>query len=152
MWWLVALGLSGLALGGIWLAIRPQFRIHFATQTAKQEFLAKREQVQAAFFDQAAASGKPRGLRWVRCDWSEEILIARHRESAELAGFVELTIRFDAVPGGEMEDVEAVHNLRLATAIFHFRDGAWQSDGEAMFNHAAREAVGRYGEAWEIVE
>ena len=47
---------------------------------------------------------------------------ARHRRSGELSAFVSVTIGFEAIEGGDMEDVEAVGNLRAATAVFRRRD------------------------------
>ena len=46
-----------------------------------------------------------------------------------------------------MEEVEAVGNLRCATAIFMFRDGRWTSEGRAIFNLEPAETLQRYEES-----
>ena len=38
-----------------------------------------------------------------------------------------------AMRGGGMEDVEAVGNLRAATAVFRVEKGSWATDGRALF-------------------
>ena len=45
------------------------------------------------------------------------MLLARDRANGELVGLAGVTIGFEAVDGGGMEEVEAVGNLRAATAI-----------------------------------
>jgi hypothetical protein len=51
-----------------------------------------------------------------------------------------------------MEEVEAVGNLRSATAVFGYRDGAWGTDGRAVFNLEPSEALDRFGAALESVD
>ena len=67
--------------------------------------------LEAAFFRAAAASGKPRGLAWKQCAFQQGVLMARDRANGELVGLVGVTIGFEAIEGGGMEDVEAVGNL-----------------------------------------
>lgn len=43
-----------------------------------------------------------------------------------------------------MEDVEAVSNLRCATAIFVHRLGRWTTDGRVVFNLEPPQALERY--------
>jgi hypothetical protein len=62
-----------------------------------------------------------------------------------------VTIAFEAVTGGPMEDVEAVGNLRAATAVFHFHDGRWHTEGRAMFNLNPTEAIHYYRDDFEMV-
>jgi hypothetical protein len=54
------------------------------------------------------------------------------------------TISFEAIEGGGMEDVEAVGNLRSATAVFVYRDGEWTTDGRVIFNLEPAEAIERF--------
>ncbi len=79
---------------------------------ARREFHLRREGLEAHFVQRAANSGKPRGLRWVDCDFDDDVTYARDRHSGRLSAFVATTISFEAVEGGGMEDVEAVSNLR----------------------------------------
>ena len=62
-----------------------------------------------------------------------------------------VTISFEAIPGGPMEDVEAVSNLRAATAVFRLAGNRWQTEGRAVFNLNPTEAIAYYRDELEIV-
>jgi hypothetical protein len=79
------------------------------------------------------------------------VTYARHRDSGELTAFVSVTIGFEAIEGGGMEEVEAVGNLRAATAVFRIERGHWATDGRALFNLNPVEAVAYYKENLELV-
>ena len=76
--------------------------------------------------------------------FDDEVTYARHRQTGELCAFVGATIAFEAIEGGGMEDVEAVGNLRAATAVFRLDRGRWQTDGRAIFNLNPAEAIAYY--------
>jgi hypothetical protein len=120
-------------------------------ERARRDFHRCRERLEAKFFQLAAASGKPRGLRWTSCDFEDDVSYARDRRSGELRAFVAVTIAFEAVEGGGMEHVEAVGNLRAATAEFRLIAGRWQTEGRAIFNLNPTEAIDYYSENLEMV-
>ena len=97
----------------------------------------------------AAATGKPRGLRWKGCELHRDVVFADDRATGELYALIGATIRFEAIEGGGMEEVEAVSNLRYATAVFVHRGGSWTSDGRTVFNHSPQQALQRYEESLE---
>ena len=109
----------------------------------RREFRRQREVLEAKFFDLAAASGKPRGLRWVDCDWLETVTFARDRQTGLLTAFVAVNISFEAIEGGDMEDVSAVSNIRDAAAVFHYQKGNWGTGGRALFNMNPNDALDR---------
>ena len=74
-------------------------------------------------------------------------MFAVDRVSGELYAFVAATISFSAIEGGGMEEVEAVGNLRAATAVFVHRDGRWTTDGRVVFNLDPAGAVSHYAES-----
>ena len=43
-----------------------------------------------------------------------------------------------------MEDVEAVGNLRAATAVLIWKKGQWTTEGRAVFNLEPREVLDRF--------
>jgi hypothetical protein len=73
-------------------------------------------------------------------------------KARQLFALVGVIISFEAIEGGGMEDVEAVGNLRSATAVFVYRDGAWGTDGRAIFNLDPAESLERFGAALKRVE
>ena len=114
-------------------------------------FRMQREQLEAKFFDLARGRGIPRDLRWGECDWLPEVTWGRAIEDGMLTAFVGVNIRFEAIEGGDMEDVEAVGLVRDAAAIFHFQDGRWGTGGRAMFNMDPVDAIDRLSGQYEPV-
>ena len=92
----------------------------------------------------ATLSGRPRGLRWKNCDFDPSVTLARDQVSGQILAFVGVTVSFEAVAGGPMEDVEAVGNLRAGTAVFTYARGRWASDGRVLFNLDPQDALRRY--------
>jgi hypothetical protein len=109
----------------------------------RRDFRRHREVLEAKFFDLAAARGKPRGLRWVDCDWLETVTFARDKQTGLLTAFVAVNISFEAIEGGDMEDVAAVSNIRDAAAVFHYQKGNWGTGGRALFNMNPNDALDR---------
>ena len=131
-----------------WRAAQQQAKRQLATL----EFADLRAQLQSDFLQAAAATGKPRGLRWQQCELHNGQRFATDRANGELYAMVGATISFEAIPGGGMEDVEAVSNLRCATAIFVYRDGRWTTDGRVAFNLEPDQALERYEQSLEPLE
>jgi len=116
-----------------------------------RDFRLQREVLEARFFDLAAASGKPRGLRWLDCEWMDSVTFARDKKSGLLTAFVAVNIRFEAVEGGDMEGVAAVSNVRDAAAVFHYQQGRWGTGGRALFNMNPDDALLRLEGQFEPV-
>jgi hypothetical protein len=152
-WWMpIIAGLAVVAVMAalVWRPVRARLRERELSR-ARREFHRHREHLEARFMRLAGESGKPRGLEWVRCDFDDDVLYARHRPSGELRAYVAVTIGFEAIEGGGMEDVEAVGNLRAATAVFHVERGSWGTDGRALFNLNPAEAIAYYQDNLELV-
>jgi len=134
----------------LWALVRPAL---FARRVrrALRHFQRDRTRLESAFFAAASATGKPRGLAWKECGFQPGVLLARDRANGELVGLVGVTIRFEAIEGGGMEDVEAVGNLRAATAVFNWNGREWTTQGRAVFNLEPREVIERYGDSLDRV-
>ena len=143
--------LVGLAIGAVaglfWRRTRAP-RI----DRAKRDFHAQREQLEAKFLELAGASGKPRGLTWEECDFDNSVAYVRDRKTGQLSALVSVTIRFSAVEGGGMEDVEAVDNLRAATGVFQWKSDRWNTEGRALFNMNPLQAVEYFGGDLEMAD
>lgn len=154
--------LSGPVAGGISVAIvvlimsfgwKPwrERRKAAEVREAVRRFRYQREMLEAKFFDLASTLGKPRGLRWLDCEWHDEVRFARDVNTGLLTAFVGVNIRFEAVEGGDMEGVAAVGDVRDAAAVFHYRSGRWGTGGRALFNMDPNEAVVRLQGQFEPV-
>src|SRR5690242_1326989 len=144
-WWLVIGGAAALAVLAV-LAWRPLVRLarEAEVQHARRLFAGQREHLEARFLSAAAATGKPRGLRWKGCEWDSRFELARERSTGRLAALVGVTIQFEAVPGSDMEGLPAVGNLRNASAVFFFDRGRWHTVGRAVFNMNPDEAIAHF--------
>jgi hypothetical protein len=134
----------------VWMSVRPTLAAR-RTELALKQFVRRRESLEAAFFQAASASGKPRGLAWKHCAFQQGLVLARDRGNGDLVGLVAVTISFEAIAGGGMEDVEAVGNLRAATAVFTYSKRKWATQGRVIFNLEPREVLTRYSETLEAV-
>jgi hypothetical protein len=141
--WLLAIPAIAAILG--FLCYR---RRHPSLADAQAMFHAQRRQLQTLFFQAAGSSGKPRGLRWTQCQWSEQIEWVRDKQTRQLLALIGVTISFEAIEGGEMEGVEAVGNLRDASAVFVF-DREWKTAGRVIFNLAPADAVEHFKANYE---
>ena len=119
---------------------------------ALELFALQHERLEELFLRAASASGKPRGLRWVKCALEPELLLAREKQTRQLVGLVPVTISFEAIEGGDMEGVAAVGNLRNATAVFSFASGHWDTSGRAVFNLNPPEVLERFNKEYEAVK
>jgi hypothetical protein len=118
---------------------------------ARQDFTAHRAAFDEQFRVAAGATGKPRGLAWKKCELHGPLILARDRANGELIGLIAVTISFEALEGGGMEDVAAVGNLRAATAVFHWNSRGWTTQGRAVFNLEPREVLDRYADSLDPV-
>ncbi|MCH8829183.1 MAG: hypothetical protein IID45_06355 [Planctomycetes bacterium] len=151
VWFLLGLG-SAMIVGLFfaWKPLRAGLRAREAAHGISL-FRMQRERLEAKFFDLAAASGKPRGLRWVECEWFSAVAFARDLTSGLLTAFVAVNVRFEAVEGSDMEEVAAVGTIRDATALFHFRHGQWGTGGRALFNMNPEDAISRLQGQFELI-
>lgn len=135
---LVPIGGFVLLLGFWWL-----YRLGREVQAerARESFRLQKERLEGMVLKAAAATGKPRGLRWVSCRFNDGFTLVRDKVTRRLAALIPVTVTFDPVPGSEMEGLSAAKEPRLATAVLHFRHGEWVSDGQTLFNVAPAEAL-----------
>jgi hypothetical protein len=148
--WLV-LPIAAFLVAGYWLTTLQSRRRKQVVIRAREQFAVEHDRLQSAFLSAAAATGKPRGLAWNECLLNDGVLLARDRATNELLGFAAATISFSAIEGGGMEDVEAVGNLRAATAVFHWDGQRWTTRGRTIFNLEPAEVLERYRESLEPI-
>jgi hypothetical protein len=152
-WIMSGVGAITLIAGFVWLAKRGNRRSATKTlQDARDLFHLRREWLEAEFLTVASRSGKPRGLSWSDCEFQNEVAFARERNTRNLRALVGVTVSFEAVEGGGMEDNPNVGNLREATAVFRLDGTKWTTDGRTLFNLNPEEAILHFHKELEFVE
>lgn len=111
------------------------------TDQARRQFQLRREWLEVEFMKAAAASGKPRGLRWVDVEFDNDVQYACDDANGLLRAFVSVTVHFEAIEGGDMDGVEAVGNLRAATSVFEYDGQKWVANPRAIFNLSPNQAI-----------
>ena len=118
---------------------------------AERRFRVVRAELEDRFRDLAGRDGRPAGLRWVGCEFRGDPVFAVTPDG-RLDAALAVTVRFEPVPGGEMEGVPAATLPRSAAAVFHHRPGprwnplsagVWGTGGRVLFNHDPAAAAER---------
>lgn len=108
-------------------------------KSAQDAFTIRAAELQQAFFEHQAASGRPRGLRWTGCEFAGDPRFAAEGET--LTAWWGVTVSFEAIPGGPMEGIPNVSNLRAASAEFvQTAENGWQPV-RVHFNLEPAEAI-----------
>ena len=149
-WWLVA-GLVGAVLLG--LALRWCWHLCRAVQAerARELFRLQHELFETALREAAAATGLPRGLRWVSCAITGEAVLVRELATNAIVALVPVVVQFEPVEGSDMEDVPAAREPRPATAVFTFHRGTWTTTGRVVFNHSPTQTVTAFAAQFRVI-
>src|SRR5438128_3311196 len=149
--WMIGVVIGGAGLVALVLLWRPlrRFGREVQLERARELFRLQRERLEMEFLKAAAASGKPRGLRWKDCQWDNGVEFVRDKKNGQIAALVGVTIEFEAIEGSDMEGLPAVGNLRNASAVFFFQAGHWHTVGRAVFNMNPDEAVLHFKNQYE---
>ena len=153
MWyWLTPLIVLAAAAGLVVMVRRLRtFGKAVQVERARELFRLQRERLEAQFLSAAARTGKPRGLLWKECQWGQDVIFVRDRQHGQIAALVDVTIQFEAVPGGDMEGLPAVGNLRVASAVFFYSNGSWGTVGKAIFNMNPAETLNHFKNQYETI-
>ena len=107
--------------------VRPFQAARRAEQLARyqRDFRRQREQLEAKFIDQAAASGKPRGLRWSDVSFEDEVFYARDRRTIGIGAGQMSRVYSARIAGIKAADegLEVAGAVMASDAFFPFRDG-----------------------------
>jgi hypothetical protein len=121
-------------------------------ERARELFRLQHERFEQMLLTAASETGKPRGLSWVGCEIVGDAVLARDTATRRIVALVPVVIRFEPVPGSEMEDAPMAREPRRATAVFRFVRGHWQTDGRVVFNLDPRQAAAHYGPQLAVIE
>lgn len=151
--WLVGVAVIGICVALLWLLpVVKRWRRASRLAAAKAKFHLRREWLEARFETLASQSGKPRGLTWSGVEFEDDASFAKDRNSGHLRALVGITVSFEAVEGGGMEDNPNVGNLRAGTAVFYYDGKQWSADGRPLFNVNPRQAIEHYRHELEVFD
>jgi len=84
-----------------------------------------------AWFASAAASGKPRGLKWSNCEALGDAVFVR--DGSRRLALIPVRVRFEPLPEGGFEDIPQATEPRHIVVMFTQEGGKWDT-GRALFN------------------
>lgn len=113
------------------------------------QFERNRQSLQQEYFERASSTGLPRGLSWKKCDWLPSYVLLLDRTTKQPNLLVSVNLHFEAIVGGDMEDVAAVGNVRDASAVFQWQNKTWTTTGRTLFNMNPEEARDRLAMSYE---
>jgi hypothetical protein len=127
LWMTGGLVVGALAVALWWAVMRRPGRT--TVERARKLFHLQRERLEFRFVVLARQGFRPRGLELADCDFEDEVSFARDRHNGRLRAYVAVTIRFQAIDGGGMEDNPNVGNLKAGAAEFRLDNTDWRTDG-----------------------
>ena len=142
IWWIVD---AVIVLGLLYLM---RWAWHFAkavqVERARELFRLQHERFETMLLKAASATGKPRGLTWMKCEIIGNAVLARDA-SRGLVALVPIVLHFEPIEGSDMENLPAAREPRTATAMFTFVRGHWHTDGRVVFNLNPEQALAHFG-------
>ena len=129
--------------------IRKLFRTRPAAPRLLKQFDDNRTMLEQQFFCKASTAGTPRGLTWLRCEWLPTRVLLRDRTTGGICLLAGVNVAFEAIEGGDMEDVAAVSMIRDASAVFQLTPSGWQTSGRALFNMNPAEALQKLNASYQ---
>lgn len=149
--WALVIGAGSLfALAGLGWLIALLREIHW--ERARESFRLQHERLGERLCELGSQSGKPRGLRWTKCELADSLILVRDRQTRHLMGLVAAVLYFEAIPDSDMVDVPAVGLPRHATALFMFRRGEWLPTGRAVMNLSPAEVLEQFSAEFERID
>src|SRR5580658_10060479 len=98
-------------------------------ERARELFRLQHERFEEQLLKSAAATGLPRGLRWLSCEIIGDAVLVRDTVTGGIVALVPVIIHFEPIEGSDMVDVPAARDPRPATAVFSFARGTWETNG-----------------------
>lgn len=121
-------------------------------ERARELFRLQHERFEEQLLKNAAATGLPRGLKWLSCQIIGDAVLVREAATRTIVALVPVTIQFEPVEGSDMVDVPAARDPRPATAVFTFSHSTWETNGKVIFNHTPEQTVAAFTPQFRIIQ
>jgi hypothetical protein len=146
-WWYAG-GLLALALLARWLWLLAKA---VQVERARELFRLQHERFEEHLLRAAAATGLPRGLRWVGCRITGDALLVRDRVNGGIVALVPVEVRFEPEDDSDMRENPAAREPRPATAVFAYHRGTWTTAGRVVFNHTPEQTVATFAPQFRVI-
>ncbi len=147
-WFLPVAAVVLLLLGGRWAW---HLCKAVMTERARELFRLQHERFEEQLLKAAAATGLPRGLRWVKCEITGAAVLARDATNKGIVALVPVVVQFAPEEGSDMEDNPMAREPRPATAVFTFHRGTWTTTGRVVFNHTPDQTVAAFAQQFRVI-
>ncbi len=148
-WWIGGIvGAALLLLAGRWL-----WHLGKAVQAerARELFRLQHELYEEQVLRAAAATGLPRGLKWVGCRITGDAMLVRDTVNGGIVALVPVEIRFEPEDDSDMTENPMAREPRPATAVFAFDRGTWTTAGRVVFNHTPAQTVATFSPQFRVI-
>ena len=122
------------------------------TERARELFRLQHERFEEQLLKAAAATGLPRGLRWVTCQITGDAVLVRDAANNGIVALVPVVVQFAPEEGSDMEDNPVAREPRPATAVFAFHRGTWATAGRVVFNHTPEQTAAAFAQQFRVIE
>jgi hypothetical protein len=119
---------------------------------ARELFRLQHEKYEEQLLTSAAATGLPRGLKWLSCQIIGDAVLVREVATGAIIALVPVIVQFEPEEGSDMEDVPAAREPRPATAVFAFIRGTWEPTKKVVFNHTPEQTVAAFSPQFRIIQ
>ncbi|MCS7021822.1 MAG: hypothetical protein NZ703_12635 [Gemmataceae bacterium] len=147
MLWITVMTLGAV---GVYFLVRwlNRLAVLIRLERAYESFRLQRQRLEEMVLQQASSTGKPRGLKWHRCQFVGEPLWLLEGTNRHVAALVPLTIQFEPAGDAEAWEGHPVHEPRHGVVILLFHQGDWTVAGRVLFNISAQQAASQLGPNW----
>jgi hypothetical protein len=121
-------------------------------ERARELFRLQHERFEERLLKAAAATGLPRGLRWVKCEITGNAVLVRDLTNGGIVALVPVLVRFEAEEGSDMAENPMAREPRPATAVFSFHRGDWTTAGRVVFNHTPDQTIAAFGQQFRVID
>ncbi|MFO0823135.1 MAG: hypothetical protein U0792_08440 [Gemmataceae bacterium] len=123
-------------------------------ERARELFRLQHERFEERLLKAAAATGLPRGLRWVKCEITGSAVQFEDLANRGSSRLVPVLIRFEAEEGSKTHGrrSDGPGTTRPATAVFSFHRGDWATAGRVVFNHTPDQTIGAFGQQFRVID
>lgn len=118
----------------LWLGLELARIVRRDQRDPVQDFQSSRVEIASLVLDAGRRRGTPRGLNWVECRWTDQILVAQDPHTGRELLLAQAIIRFEPIPGSDMELIPAAREPRPVTVILARSSQGWEMWRPPVFN------------------